>query len=354
MADNAIPGVSDQDIGLKLKQVISNAAENNLLALIDWPTYELPQQIIRRERSMLARANAPYSQYPVLGTKRKSPDPSGTTRPTTPPWRQPKQSLADRLAKNEKRQKTTPASKFGDSEKRRQRFEADNTLQISPTTHNAPIYSPSDRDGPIVGTCTKIEKRYFRLTAPPVPESVRPLSVLKATLDFLIVKWKDEHDYGYICDQFKSLRQDLTVQHIKNAFTVRVYEAHARIALEKGDMSEYNQCQGQLRILYKLNIPGCAGEFLAYRILYLIYSGNRESLGDLIANLTPTDKQNPAVHQALLVRKALAANNYHKFFRLYDDPPNMGGYLMDMFVDRERLTALSSISKAYVAPSYRP
>lgn len=119
-------------------------------------------------------------------------------------------------------------------------------------------------------------------------------------------------------------------------------------------MSEYNQCQGQLRILYKLNIPGCAGEFLAYRILYLIYSGNRESLGDLIANLTPTDKQNSAVHQALLVRKALAANNYHKFFRLYDDPPNMGGYLMDMFVDRERLTALSSISKAYVAPSYRP
>ena len=67
----------------------------------------------------------------------------------------------------------------------------------------------------------------------PDPANVRPLQVLRQTLELLKKKWKDERNYTYICDQFKSLRQDLTVQRIKNEFTVTVYEQHARIALEK-------------------------------------------------------------------------------------------------------------------------
>ncbi|KAG9802254.1 hypothetical protein KCU68_g22711, partial [Aureobasidium melanogenum] len=157
---------------------------------------------------------------------------------------------------------------------------------------------PDANDGPCVGTSQQLEKNYFRLTAPPKPETVRPLHILKQTLDLLIRKWKDEHNYGYICDQFKSLRQDLTVQHIKNDFTVRVYEAHARIALEKGDLGEYNQCQTQLRTLYKMKLRGSPGEFLAYRILYTIYTCNRQTMNDVLADLTSADKQYPAVKHA--------------------------------------------------------
>jgi len=78
-----------------------------------------------------------------------------------------------------------------------------------------------------------LEKRYFRLTSAPNPDNVRPLHVLEKTLEMLKRKWRSEANYSYICDQFKSLRQDLTVQHIKNDFVVTVYEIHARIALEK-------------------------------------------------------------------------------------------------------------------------
>jgi hypothetical protein len=45
----------------------------------------------------------------------------------------------------------------------------------------------------------------------PDPADVRPLPVLRQTLDLLKKKWKEEENYAYICDQFKSLRQDLTV-----------------------------------------------------------------------------------------------------------------------------------------------
>jgi len=81
--------------------------------------------------------------------------------------------------------------------------------------------------------------------------------VLQRTLDELKKRWKQKPapTYNWMCSQFKSLRQDLTVrvllfhvciaddirtfiacgfqvQRIKNQFTVTVYEIHARIALE--------------------------------------------------------------------------------------------------------------------------
>ena len=48
----------------------------------------------------------------------------------------------------------------------------------------------------------------------PNPEKVRPLYILRQTLTLLKRKWQQEGDYTYICDQFKSLRQDLTVRQL--------------------------------------------------------------------------------------------------------------------------------------------
>lgn len=69
----------------------------------------------------------------------------------------------------------------------------------------------------IIGTCQKLEKDYFRLTSPPLPHQVRPDSVLRKAIQLIKQKWEgDEVDYVYMCSQLKSIRQDLTVQHIKS------------------------------------------------------------------------------------------------------------------------------------------
>lgn len=44
------------------------------------------------------------------------------------------------------------------------------------------------------------------------------------------------------------MRQDLTVQHVRNALSVRVYESHGRASLEYGDLAEFNQVNPETAI----------------------------------------------------------------------------------------------------------
>lgn len=168
---------------------------------------------------------------------------------------------------------------------------------------------------------------------------------------------------------------------------MQVYEIHARMALEsvrscfgnspakfidsfltQSDMVEYNQCQATLRTLYELGIPGKVEEFTAYRILMLLHGRNRSgmlSLQDVVVvvalitqlaelnlfvgQLTPRQKADPAVRHALGVQRALSMGNYHSLFEAYMAAPNMGAYIMDHFIDRERVKALMVITKALVS-----
>lgn len=52
----------------------------------------------------------------------------------------------------------------------------------------------------------------------PDPNTIRPLDVLKQTLELLKRKWREESNYNWVCDQFKSMRQDLIVRLKHPAF----------------------------------------------------------------------------------------------------------------------------------------
>eukprot|EP01041_Mallomonas_annulata_P011299 gene11299-23642_t len=213
----------------------------------------------------------------------------------------------------------------------------------------------------IVGTCTRLEKDYFRLTSAPDPTTVRPENILRRTLSLLKEKWSMEGDqqvsYVYICNQMKSMRQDLTVQHIQNDLTVQVYEFHARCALESGDINEYNQCQTQLKQLYSLKLaPSTASvcEFTAYRILYYVcVQGSTKhqrvtaDMNSLLNSLSDEDKSHPAIKNALEIRHAVQLENYHRLFSLYIDIPNLGALIVDMMLDQWRGKALQRMIRAY-------
>lgn len=201
----------------------------------------------------------------------------------------------------------------------------------------------------IIGTCQDLEKQYLRLTSAPDPSTVRPLDVLRRSLDMVVKYWKtsNNRDYHYACDQLKSIRQDLTVQFIRNSFTVLVYETHARIALEIGDHEEFNQCQSQLKTLYEIIPSDDQYEFLGYLILYLIFTQNTTEIQLTLSRLPCDSYGHPVIDHALKVRRAWSLNNYHRLFTLYRQSPAMSSKIMDWFIERERKQAIKIIMKSY-------
>ena len=155
--ENEVPGVSFEDMQVKLKEVISYFAERGMHDQIDWTVHPLPQQLIALERRRAASAvqsltasldHMNYTAGPTNNhnpstfssppaAKRKSHDmedaQQNAAKASIPPWQ--KNSLEDRITfgsgqKETKRQKKNgiingSSSKFdqADLEKRKQRFQ---------------------------------------------------------------------------------------------------------------------------------------------------------------------------------------------------------------------------------------
>ena len=67
-----------------------------------------------------------------------------------------------------------------------------------------------------------------------------------------------------------------------------------------------------------------------------------------LASLTSDQKKDPCIKCAIKLFSAWSLNNYHSFFNLYKAAPKMTSYLIDWFVERERIDALKVMIKVYV------
>ena len=176
---------------------------------------------------------------------------------------------------------------------------------------------------------------------------------------------------------------------------MEVYETHARMLLEHGDLNEFNQCQVVIQTLTTgggggADIPAvgaiptavasrkattkrdggggggetdlrqsdeAADEFLAYRVLYDVVQNNFCDLVVHVADCggggggvsSPSRAAGPSLRHAMGVVKSILHEDYVGFFRLYETAPHMSAYLMDFLVRRVR-----TVGYARMMASYRP
>ncbi|KAL6767565.1 hypothetical protein ACKKBF_B35745 [Auxenochlorella protothecoides x Auxenochlorella symbiontica] len=210
------------------------------------------------------------------------------------------------------------------------------------------------------GRSTALEREFLRLTALPALEDVRPPGLLAESLALVKARWVQDHDYAYACAQLKSIRQDLTVQHVTSPLAVGVYETHARVALEAGDWAEFRQCHAGLLRLWADGadevVPGSADEFEAYGVLLAAAGGaasrqasalGAELRGAAARCAARGTGPGPMLRHALASVAAHRAGNWREAARLAAAAPRMASYCLDLLRPGLRDHAFAAILSAY-------
>ena len=138
-----------------------------------------------------------------------------------------------------------------------------------------------------------------------------------------------------------------------------------------------NQCQSQLRHLYQKPTSielekeekeekeelgnNNEAEFIAYRILYMLFTKNEADLTELISiqikknnslnslnslNSNSRNSRNSIVH-AIETCYALNEMDFVKYIALYNSTPNMGKFILDLFLDEVRIAIMKMITKTF-------
>ncbi|EAY02891.1 SAC3/GANP family protein [Trichomonas vaginalis G3] len=201
----------------------------------------------------------------------------------------------------------------------------------------------------IVGTSTALEKPYLRLTGEPDPENIRPHNILEKSLDFCLDKFRRTGDYQYIRDQMRSIRQDLTVQHIEDDFAVLVYETSLKLAIENFDWDNFNQCLTPLEQLYNegLGKTENIAEIDGYKIIYLVRFQDSFDLYTFIPRLNLEILKSDSATFALKIWRAISGGDYVTYFRLYKTATPMMKNVLTTSLPSVRYEALLKAKKGF-------
>lgn len=213
----------------------------------------------------------------------------------------------------------------------------------------------------------KAVKKYHRPAAGnevPLPEDVRPPRALKRTLAYLFYEIMDKADSAeslveaqkFVRDRTRAIRQDLSIQDIRDSDAVEINEQIARfhIAIDnelrgKVDKAEYDPFQNteQLRKvlltlleLYEDGYTGAnEGEMRAYHILS--HLENPDSFHRSVSG------NFPEVRLAVKLAVSYHSGNYTGYFMLMQDAPFLMACLANLHADHLRRKAIQIISKSY-------
>lgn len=244
---------------------------------------------------------------------------------------------------NLKSPKAAPVNEYSTKTKKNKKLK----LLPQPET-NEPSLDELVKEFRIVGTSQDLEKEYFRIIGEPDPKTVRPLPILIKSLDHCLEKYNQSHDYEYICEQLRCIRQDLTMQHIEDKFAVKVYETHIRLAIEQSDWENYNQIQTSLELLYKQNLGDFPNicENAGYRILYLVGVNDISGLYSYIPRIDSNVLKSNEVQFAMSVWRTTISGEWIKYFDLMKNATSLCNRVMAISVGTMRENAIVSIVKS--------
>ncbi|EKE42059.1 hypothetical protein ENUP19_0037G0032 [Entamoeba nuttalli] len=203
----------------------------------------------------------------------------------------------------------------------------------------------------IVGCSKSLEKSYYRLKGEPKLDEIRNEETLKTALNFVLMKYKKNKDYAYLCDQLKGIRQDITVQRINNDFTVLVYKVHAKYSIQHKDVSEFNQCISVLMHLFKeLQYPAedeSVLMFTSFQILYTAYVNSLFQFKAIVDTLPETVKANIGIQIAINVSIAYFNDDPYTFFIIYKRAPKLLKKVIYSIIERMQFKTIQMICLSY-------
>ncbi|RVE58447.1 hypothetical protein OJAV_G00209450 [Oryzias javanicus] len=216
-------------------------------------------------------------------------------------------------------------------------------------------------------------KEYSRSSADqeePLPHELRPLPVLKMTMDYLVTQIMDLGQdncrdwYDFVWNRTRSIRKDITQQRLCCPQTVSLIEKCTRFHVHCGhhlceepmsffdakiNTENMTKCLQSLKEMYEdlathQTFCSSEAEFRQYSVLLKLNDGDilRE-----VQQFRDEVRNSPEVKFAVQVFAAVNSNNFVRFFKLVKGASYLAGCLLHRYFNQVRAKALKVLNIAH-------